>query len=199
MTDAEEEERRAVKAIADAARITGVACRACGVVLCGHDAVFSLVLGYKIAPRCLSCLASHMSEARRELRERALDYVRHHECFLRAWQHASELEGFGAVERPPCLWDDEAATTLAPDTRADEPTSATPPSAAVVVWDAGDLACGDLVLELRLRLRELPPGGVLELCATDPGAPLDLPAWCSMTGHSMVEARHPRYRIRRRP
>jgi tRNA 2-thiouridine synthesizing protein A len=70
-----------------------------------------------------------------------------------------------------------------------------PPDAA---WDAGDLGCGDLVLELRIRLGDLPPGAVLHLTATDPGAPEDIPAWCRLTGHTLLEARHPGYWIRRR-
>jgi tRNA 2-thiouridine synthesizing protein A len=54
------------------------------------------------------------------------------------------------------------------------------------------------VLELRLRLRELLPGEVMELTATDAGAPIDLPAWCGLTGHELLDAQHPIYRIRRK-
>jgi tRNA 2-thiouridine synthesizing protein A len=55
-------------------------------------------------------------------------------------------------------------------------------------WDAGDLACGELVLELRLRMRKLASGQVLRLTALDPGAPADIPAWCRMTGHHLLQA-----------
>jgi len=65
-------------------------------------------------------------------------------------------------------------------------------------WDAGDLGCGDLVLELRLRLGRLAPGQVLTVTARDPGAPEDLPAWCRLTGHALVESKTPLYRIRRK-
>ncbi len=65
-------------------------------------------------------------------------------------------------------------------------------------WDAGDLACGDLVLELRQRLAAMQPGAVVRVVARDPGAPADLPAWCGMTGHRLVFARHPEYGIERR-
>jgi len=67
-----------------------------------------------------------------------------------------------------------------------------------VAWDAGDMGCGDLVLQLRLRLRELEPGTVLRVTATDPGAPEDLPAWCGMTGHSLLHGEHPHYYIRKK-
>jgi tRNA 2-thiouridine synthesizing protein A len=65
-------------------------------------------------------------------------------------------------------------------------------------WDAGDRGCGELVLELKMRIERLGPGQVLELVARDPGAPADIPAWCRLTGHALVEERHPVYRIRRK-
>ncbi len=65
-------------------------------------------------------------------------------------------------------------------------------------WDAGDLGCGELVLELRVRMASLRPGQILRLVAHDPGSPADLPAWCRMTGHVLVSAEHPMYYIRRK-
>lgn len=52
-------------------------------------------------------------------------------------------------------------------------------------WDAGDLGCGDLVIELRRRVRAA-PGQVFKVIARDAGAPADLPAWCRMTGHTLL-------------
>lgn len=52
-------------------------------------------------------------------------------------------------------------------------------------WDAGDLGCGELVLELRTRLKGM-PGQVLRLIARDPGAPEDIPAYCRMTGNELL-------------
>jgi tRNA 2-thiouridine synthesizing protein A len=66
------------------------------------------------------------------------------------------------------------------------------------VWDAGDLACGDLVLHLRRRMEAMRPGQVLRLVALDTGAPADLPAWCRMTGHALMAAEPPVYLIRRK-
>ncbi len=65
-------------------------------------------------------------------------------------------------------------------------------------WDAGDMGCGELVMELRLRMLALSPGECFRLTARDPGAPEDLPSWCRMTGHRLVEANHPQYLIERR-
>ena len=67
-----------------------------------------------------------------------------------------------------------------------------------VRWDAGELGCGLLILELRDRLDRLQPGETLEAVVRDSGAPEDLPAWCRMTGHTLVSAEHPVYVIRRK-
>ncbi|HEY7518678.1 MAG TPA: sulfurtransferase TusA family protein [Methylomirabilota bacterium] len=69
---------------------------------------------------------------------------------------------------------------------------------ADAAWDAGDLGCGDLVLQLRFRMDALPPGAVLRLVALDPGARADVPAWCRLTGHALMTAEHPVYLIRRK-
>jgi tRNA 2-thiouridine synthesizing protein A len=69
---------------------------------------------------------------------------------------------------------------------------------AAAEWNAGELGCGELVLELRNRLTVMKPGERLELVALDPGAPADIPAWCRMTGHTLVSAQHPVYLIQRK-
>jgi len=61
-----------------------------------------------------------------------------------------------------------------------------------------ELGCNRLVLALRTRVERLRPGAIIEVQAVDPGAPIDLPAWCRMTGHELVSANPPIYRIRRR-
>jgi len=66
------------------------------------------------------------------------------------------------------------------------------------VYDAGETLCGELALELRSQLRGMEPGQVLEVIARDPAAPQDLPAWCELTGHSLLRAKHPHYWIERR-
>ncbi len=69
---------------------------------------------------------------------------------------------------------------------------------ADIFYDAGDMGCGELVLELKFRMKELPAGTIMHLVASDPGAPVDLPAWCNMTGHVMAKAEHPNYWIKRK-
>ena len=63
---------------------------------------------------------------------------------------------------------------------------------------AGHLGCGELILELRLRLDTMKPGQIMKLTAHDPGAPADIPAWCRMTGHAPVGGQPPVYLIQRR-
>lgn len=65
------------------------------------------------------------------------------------------------------------------DMAAGEPT-------ADVVVDGGDRRCVVLLLELRRVVQQLPDGAVVHLIATDPAAPVDLPAWCHLTGHAYL-------------
>jgi len=72
-------------------------------------------------------------------------------------------------------------------TDGDAPAPASAPAAPPdVTFDAGDMGCGELVLELKLRFAELPPRSRFDLLCTDPGADEDIPAWCRMTGHALV-------------
>ncbi len=56
----------------------------------------------------------------------------------------------------------------------------------VEVVDGGDRGCGELLLVLAARSRSLPPASTVRLLASDPAAPLDLPAWCHLTGHTYL-------------
>lgn len=52
-------------------------------------------------------------------------------------------------------------------------------------WDAGSMGCGELLIELRNRLKRMPTQ-TIRLVALDPGAPEDLPAWCRLTGNELL-------------
>ena len=47
------------------------------------------------------------------------------------------------------------------------------------------------------RLSEVPPRGVLLLRTEDAGAPHDIPAWCRLTGNTLLHAEPPAFWIRR--
>ncbi|WP_022871110.1 sulfurtransferase TusA family protein [Yaniella halotolerans] len=65
-----------------------------------------------------------------------------------------------------------------------------------IAWNAGDMGCGELVVKLKLKLRdELAPGEVIQLTATDAGAPEDIPAWCRLTSNPLLYQDHPEYFI----
>ncbi|MFF3500293.1 sulfurtransferase TusA family protein [Streptomyces sp. NPDC003247] len=65
-------------------------------------------------------------------------------------------------------------------------TSPPPPAGADLTVDGTGLLCVTLLLRLRKRIDGAPPGSVVHVIATDPAAPLDLPAWCHMTGHTYL-------------
>ncbi|WP_069812801.1 sulfurtransferase TusA family protein [Streptomyces sp. TP-A0874] len=59
----------------------------------------------------------------------------------------------------------------------------TPVPPADVTIDGTGLLCVTLLLRLRKEIDDREPGTVVHIITTDPAAPLDLPAWCHMTGH----------------
>jgi len=177
----------------------GACCSTCGAGVCGHEAVICLAMGFKNSPRCLSCLATGLARERDELRDHLFAYVDHHECLRAGWDWASRHEGFDPVSLPGCLWMEGEEVAGVSDNGDDRPRGEAPGrSPEDAVWDAGDMGCGDLVLELRMRLHSMKPGDVLKVMARDPGAPEDLPAWCRLTGHTLLSSQHPEYWIRRK-
>ncbi len=56
------------------------------------------------------------------------------------------------------------------------------------VLDVKGLACPLPVLRAKKAMREVPPGEVLEVLATDPGTVADFDAFCETTGHSLVDS-----------
>ncbi len=53
--------------------------------------------------------------------------------------------------------------------------------------DAKGLNCPLPILKARKALKEVPPGGTLEILATDPGSVADFEAFCRQTGNELVE------------
>ena len=58
-----------------------------------------------------------------------------------------------------------------------------------VILDAKDLKCPLPVLKARRAMKALPPGGVLRVLATDPGAAGDFRHFCDTTGHRLLSQR----------
>ncbi|MHC4819495.1 MAG: sulfurtransferase TusA family protein [Planctomycetota bacterium] len=186
-----EEERRTRELLADLERRQEHSCSACGRSLCAHAYVANVALGYRPAPLCVDCLALLFQRPRLDFLEHILGWIEARPCYSTGWGWAGQEEGCEGEPRPPCLWDEKARDTTAPAAVQ----ARVGPVPHDVEWDAGDIGCGDLVLELRLRMQGLAPGQVLLLTATDVGAPTDLPAWCRLTGHRLAGQKHPRYWI----
>jgi TusA-related sulfurtransferase len=55
--------------------------------------------------------------------------------------------------------------------------------------DARRLLCPLPVIRVEERVRTLRPGDLLEVWCTDPGALYDIPAWCRIHGHRILETR----------
>lgn len=49
--------------------------------------------------------------------------------------------------------------------------------------------CPMPVIRTQDKVAELEPGDLLEVVATDPGVVNDIPAWCRINGHKVVETR----------
>lgn len=60
-------------------------------------------------------------------------------------------------------------------------------------FDGGETGCGELLLDLRLFFRPLPGGTRVAILARDEGSPVEIPAWCRVTGHRFAAAAHPYY------
>lgn len=62
-------------------------------------------------------------------------------------------------------------------------------------FDGGETGCGELLLDLLLFMKKQPDQSSNVVRSLDPGAPLEIPAWCRLTGHELIEAKHPLYTI----
>lgn len=55
------------------------------------------------------------------------------------------------------------------------------------VLDTKGLSCPLPILKAKKAIGELPPGGTLEVLATDPGSVPDFQAFCKQTKHALIE------------
>lgn len=53
--------------------------------------------------------------------------------------------------------------------------------------DARNSLCPMPVIKTQNKVAELQTGDLLEVTCTDPGALNDIPAWCRINGHAVVE------------
>ena len=55
--------------------------------------------------------------------------------------------------------------------------------------DARRLLCPMPVIKTQDRIKDLSPGDTLIVTCTDPGVLSDIPAWCRINGHEILESR----------
>lgn len=194
-------ELRAEDLIAEVEERWGAPCQGCSRALLGQEIVLSTLLGFGTA-RCIECLAAGVGRKPDDFLRQALANIRRLDCYRAGWLHSDRRlrrDGdypharlAGAPDLLDLLdCDDDPGPIL------EVPSGPGKTAESAAAFDAGEMACGDLVLELRSRLARLARGEILRVRATDPGAVEDLPAWCRLTGHPLLRSAHPEYWIQR--
>ena len=61
--------------------------------------------------------------------------------------------------------------------------------------DARNILCPMPVIRTQNRVAELDPGDTLSVTCTDPGALSDIPAWCRINGHTVLDTAEAGYEI----
>jgi tRNA 2-thiouridine synthesizing protein A len=62
--------------------------------------------------------------------------------------------------------------------------------------DARRLLCPLPVIRTQNRVKDMSLGDTLEIICTDPGALYDIPAWCRMYGHEVLDTQQTREEVR---
>jgi tRNA 2-thiouridine synthesizing protein A len=55
------------------------------------------------------------------------------------------------------------------------------------ILDLGEKNCSQLIMEVMLAMRHMENGQTLLITAYDPSTPIDLKAWCRMTGNTLAK------------
>ena len=195
----------------------GKRCPETGIAIGAHEHLLCIVYGYAEEPMSWPALVKRVGGDKAKLCGEAWAYMQARDCFRKAWEWANEQEPDASLLRlvknssssdvtvtvKPSSLSGVTGSDRAPEEQVGQGQrqDGQDPYQITVArdWDAQDMGCGDLLLELRTRLAELEPGEVLRIRATDLGAPEDIPAWCGLVGHSLLAAKHPLYWIQRRP
>ena len=176
-------------------------CTVCGAAICGHEALMSLAMGFKTAPQCAACLSDSLGHSKEALRDRLSSFITSRNCYNEGWLWANQEEGISPDALPPCLWPTVVpAANQRVETVPTENGNGVDGSASDfdAEWDAGDMGCGDLVLELRTRMKPMQSGQIIRLLATNPGAREDIPSRCRLTGNALIRTSHAVYIIRKK-
>lgn len=179
---------RAAKLIERLQQFAGTRCPQLGRLVTPQEGLMSIALGHRNEAMSIEALARSLGHPAAEVWQQTLEYIQTRPCYRQAWEWAAQCEGSNTTG-PLAGVGANTAKSAAPSD--DAPT-------ASQAWDAANIGCGELVMELRMRLGAMNPGQILKVTAQDPGAPEDMPSWCRLTGHKLVAMRHPEYWIQRK-
>ena len=56
-----------------------------------------------------------------------------------------------------------------------------------LTYDAGPTGCGELIMNLFLTMKKMDKGQVIKVISYDPGAREDIPAWCRLQNHVLLQ------------
>jgi tRNA 2-thiouridine synthesizing protein A len=54
-------------------------------------------------------------------------------------------------------------------------------------YDAGPTGCGELIMNLFMTMKKMETGQIIKVTSYDPGAREDIPAWCRLQSHTLLE------------
>jgi tRNA 2-thiouridine synthesizing protein A len=70
-----------------------------------------------------------------------------------------------------------------------------PWDASATLLDVRGLLCPLPVIRTQNRIKDLQSGDLLDVVATDPGTLHDVPAWCRVHGHTIIDTRECRREV----
>jgi len=179
---------RAARLIDRLRQFAGAKCPISGLPVTPQEGLMSVALGHRDQAMSIKALAESLGQAPATIWSQTLEYIQARPCYRQAWDWASMREGANLV-----------GPGHEQSTAEEGPRQGTESKGGPVeTWDAGCMGCGELVMELRMRLGAMKAGAILKVIALDAGAPQDMPAWCGMTGHKLVHMQHPEYWIKRK-
>lgn len=185
-------------------------CSFCDEGICEHHELIARAMGFKGVAICFACLGEKLEIPDDELVDATLGYVVHKDCYTEEWRAILPCAQDGRGITLPCIPAPvgERYATLAepPQEGAGAPT-AEPEDAREAVpadweytdlFDGGETACGDLLFDLRIHFKGLAGGTRVLIRSVDAGSPVDLPAWCRVTGHRLCAQTHPFYLVKKK-
>lgn len=77
---------------ADLQRLEAAPCASCGGPMCGHQRLYSFLLGFRDEPRCAACLAAKLGRDASEFRTHVAGFLLARPCYREAWEWTGRRE-----------------------------------------------------------------------------------------------------------